>query len=238
MPLIRLSPLIGAITGTVGSINFVTNSKRPYVRLAARAHNRISDRQLTTRALIAYVSQQWNVQTTMTKNAWNTLAATQRWKDALGQARTPTGRQFFMSHNLALARCGQTLDKATVPVAYDASAWFGQAFSISGAQATTYTPINPLFGPYVAAALYAQTFFAPNPSIPDTLSGEAAALPNKWKFIKYRPSSLFNLDIDLYPEAGPILGSLKTGQRVAVLARWVNPTQFSSATHTSIATRP
>jgi len=237
MALIKLGPLIGGISGDVAGLNFVTSSKRIVVRPQRRRVNNDMRTLQPQRARLAYLVNLWTAQTANTRNAWQTLAAQQRVIDRIGQARNPTGRQFFLSHNLRLLQAGLTLNTTTVPTPTTATTWTGQGLSIPNGLSALYTPINPLFGPYVDCSIYAQTFFRPTPQIPDTFSSEPTKLPNKWVFVKHHPSSLGNTALELFPQLGNILGPIAVGQRVALFARWCKSGNFSTSSHTSINTR-
>ena len=238
MALFRASPLIGAISGNLGPVNFVVSSTRPVVRQARRRTANQGDALTTSRARLQYLALQWTAMTVNGRAAWATLAATQRWPDRLSQMRQPTGRQFFFSHNLALLLCGQTPDTNTPPVAADTTTWTGIGMNITGSQTAHIDFLQPLFGPYAKAAVYGQTFYRPTPQIiTPTLGNILGVVPQKWKFILYQPG-INNAGSDLYPAAANIIGPLAVGQRLALKARWIQPGFFSSSTYTTIATRP
>lgn len=236
MALFKPGTIVSGISGTIGGVNFAINAQRAIVRKARRRVASYSARQLQRRAAFKTVIDAWRGLTTAQRNAWATLAEQQRWKDRLGQARQPSGREFFISHNIELALAGQTLDTTSAPVALNTSFWTGGALTFAGAASATYQAINPLFGPYPYLNLYIQTFFRPTPQWADTLFGDVAGvLPDKWLFCKYY-NGVAN-GPNLYPEAAAIVGDIQTGQRLAVLAKYVQPGYFSTNHHTTLKTR-
>ena len=237
MALIKLGGIIGGISGDLGGVNFVTSSKRTIVRQQRRPVADQSAGFLAQRSRITYLSHLWTTQTADTRAAWGTLASQQRWSDRLGLARQPTGREFFISHNSALLLCGLVPDTTTLPTPADTSTWTGISLSITGGEIASVAFLQPLFGPYAKAAVRIQTFFRPTPQLVAPLfQNVAGPLPQKWRFVKWQPG-VSNAALDLYPEAGGILGPLAVGQRLAVLARWVEKSKFSSSFYTTIATR-
>lgn len=236
MALIKPGAIVSAISGTIGGVNFAVNSQRAIARKARRRVVVYTQRQLQRRAAFKTVIDAWRSLTAAQRAAWATLAEQQRWKDRLGQARQPSGREFFISHNIELALADQTLDTTAAPVALNASFWTGGALTFASSTSATYQAINPLFGPYPYLNLYIQTFFRPTPQWADTLFGDVdGVLPNKWVFCKYY-NGLSN-GINLFPEAGTIVGEIQSGQRLAVLAKYVQPGYFSTTHHTTLKTR-
>lgn len=237
MALIRPGPLISAITGTIGGVNFATSSQRP---IARRARRRVQDQPtaiLNSRARLQYLTRLWTRQTANTRAGWATLAATLRWSDPLGQARAPTARALFISHNLSLMLCSLTPDTTTIPYVAPTAGWTNLTLTIPGQNSALFQTTVSAPGTAVKLAIYAQTFYRPTPSLTQTSPGNVAGrLPRRWRFIKYN-SWTTATDYDLYPEALPILGDIATGQRIAILGRFVGSGVIFTQARTAIATR-
>lgn len=158
MALFKPGAIIGAISGNLGGANFVASTSRPVVRAARRRVNTDQVANLSIRAYIKHLGVLWMGLTANQRNAWNTLASNIRWKDRLAQARTPSGREFFFSHNLPLLQAGITPDTTTTPLPLDASYVGNVDLNWAGTdpQASVALAVP---GQSVGMAFYAQLFY-------------------------------------------------------------------------------
>jgi len=237
MALIKLGPILGGISGTIGSINFASSSKQIIARPARRPTNTTASTLQISRARLAYANQLWTAQTAATKAAYSTLAATLRRPDALAQTRAPTGREFFLEYTLGLLAASLTPVPANVPTPTNARYWTNLTLTISGAETANFTVTTSPALLVVPLLLYAQTFYRPTPQLTQTTGENVTGyLPRKWKIIKF-VTALDGTAQNLYPQALPILGQIQPGQRIALLARFITVGSYSTATRTAIATR-
>ena len=138
MALIRTGPGVSAISGDLGGINFVVAGQRQVARQKQRKSagtgsvrgnflgNKVSSTE-EARANLKKVTDAWLSLTTNQRNLWNTIAATERWPDRLGQARAPSGREAFISQSLywrqssSYALTSDAPSEGTAPAPYDLS---------------------------------------------------------------------------------------------------------------------
>lgn len=157
MALFRPGPLIGAISGNVDGVNFATSSQRPIVRRRRRRPNDAQSNLTTSQANLQRLADAWAAASAAQRNQWNTLAATQRWKDRVGQARQPTGRELHASWNLSRMLCGLAIETATVPL-------YGTApdvFSLADAMPSPgHISVQCFFTPATGSVIYGMLYGA------------------------------------------------------------------------------
>lgn len=238
MALYRVGPLIGAISGNVAGVNFANSAKRAIVRPAKRRTADQATAILASRARLQYIVGQWTLLTAIQKAAWSTLAATLRWPDRLGQARQPSGREFFLSHNLELLQAGQAIDTTSIPTPVATNMDLLGSIIFTAFNDVSFACGSLLEPDPMGISFYVQTFFRPVPQyIPAALTTPVGGLPNRWRFVKWASLSSFGV-VQLWPEYEAVIGRPSTGQVVAFQLRYVAPGRFARwvRTYVSIAT--
>lgn len=238
MALFRPGGPIGAISGSIGALTFVARRQRPVVRARQQPRRVSTNASTTAQAALRHVIAAWTSLLASRKATWATLAATIRYTDALGQQRQPTGRQLFISHNVELVMAGQTMDTNTPPIAYDTSPLSNGTLSFTFLGVMQYTQgsgIGPLFW---GISLYGQAFYRNmDSSLPSIGSEPVGSIPQKWKFIMWKlatSGTAFNINT----EFTNALGSVQSGQVVAVRAKFVQAGAIATWATTTIAKKP
>lgn len=94
------SPLVGAISGPVGGVTFVTSGRGQVVKGPATTCVRQSPLQLEHRARVQRYQCKWRGLTSAQRDQWRVAAVAVRRVNRLGVVRQMTGFQLFMSINL------------------------------------------------------------------------------------------------------------------------------------------
>lgn len=115
MALFRPGPAIGGISGNLGGANFVISAQRPIVRQRQTRRPPTSQAASLQQARVQSVTVAWAALSSANVKAWNTLAASLRWPDRIGQGRQPTGRQVFFHVNLVRALASLALITTPTP---------------------------------------------------------------------------------------------------------------------------
>jgi hypothetical protein len=96
MAIFRPGPLVGNISGNLGSINFVFSSRGTHVRRARNTTNRKTKAQLTRTALANQAHTEWNKISASLQTAWKYQAQTLLFKNRLGIPRRLSPFQLFL----------------------------------------------------------------------------------------------------------------------------------------------
>lgn len=110
MAIARASALIGALSGSIGSIT--AKNTRAGLVLAKRVTkvNQRTVRQLTTRKNYTFVLRAWRNASPAHRLAWNRLAQTLPHTNRLGVSRPLSGFQVFMRHQLPIIKSTPLID--------------------------------------------------------------------------------------------------------------------------------
>lgn len=100
MAIYRPAQLIGAITGTLGSVDFVQGASGPYVRTRPRSTNPNTIAQSARRARFKTMTGAWRQMTDAQREAWRQAGALANFRNRLGTPRKLSGYQLFMRENL------------------------------------------------------------------------------------------------------------------------------------------
>jgi hypothetical protein len=98
--IIKLGPVVQAISGTIGDTNFVNAARTVYVRKGRRATSSVRRAQLNQQQTMNTVARAWVALTTNQRNGWTTAAKNFPHKNKLGVPTTLSGREFFFLRNL------------------------------------------------------------------------------------------------------------------------------------------
>lgn len=101
MAILRPSSLIGAISGTLGSIDYVQGATGLYVRKRPRSTIRHSPILATRRNHFLRIVRHWREMTESQRQAWRSAAALSNFKNRLGTPRKLSGFQLFLQINLS-----------------------------------------------------------------------------------------------------------------------------------------
>lgn len=225
MALFKPSPLLAAISGTIGGMNFATSSKRPIVRLAQRRPAGQATSLVSERARFAYIQRLWQRQSKATQDSWRTFASSDRWRDRLGQARTPSGFQLFAWCAIPLLQSAQTFDPTLIPKPIQITVTTPNVLSYAvGTQ--LQIQINTSIGsPTVPLSLYAQTFYRPMTAyLPSSGSVPTRQLPQRWRFLMWADWTV-GATVNISAQIAALIGAPISGQAVAIRSRFVL-TQF------------
>jgi hypothetical protein len=233
MALIKLGPLIGGISGNVSGLNFVASSTRPIVR-KQRARVNVDHPTFTKNsARMQYLVNLWTTQTAATRAAWRTLAATVRYTDRIGQARQPTGRQFFLSHNLALMTAGLVPDTTVLPLAEAPFRWTASFLTTTGRTDVRWAVSFSGLPQDYYVSIFVQTFYRPTPQLaPATSGANISGAPNNWRWAQWT-NLPGGTETQIWPAYEDVLGKFQPGQRLAVLAKWVRKGYFVTKSRTT-----
>jgi len=108
MALFRPSPIIGAISGTLGHFCFKQTRNGPVISSTSPAHQSTSTRQLSAKARFNLICAAWHDLTNTQRRAWNAFSVNLQRTNTLGLPHSPTGFQTFMSHNMPALICSQS----------------------------------------------------------------------------------------------------------------------------------
>ncbi len=107
MAIIRPGHVVGAISGNLGSCNYVQGKYGPYVRTRLTRADKLSARQLETRARFARVKNMWRELTDEQRLTWNVAGANIRYVNRLGLARPVRGHTVFFRLNMMIEPWGE-----------------------------------------------------------------------------------------------------------------------------------
>lgn len=110
MALIKPSPLVNDLRGSVGGVTFGRNSAGMFARAKVTPVNPDTAAQIDIRAKFGIATIAWRAQLTQTnRDAWNLLGTTTFFKNALGDDFNPSGIQLFIRSSVLLQLAGQSL---------------------------------------------------------------------------------------------------------------------------------
>lgn len=104
MAILKPSPLIGAITGTLGAVDFVQGATGLYVRKRPRSTIRRSPAVSLHRERFSTLINHWREMTESQRQAWRQAAALSNFRNRLGVPRRLSGFQLFLKINLSPIR--------------------------------------------------------------------------------------------------------------------------------------
>jgi len=105
MARITPSPLVSAISGTLGGINFAAPGSHPYVRSSRTWTNPRTPSQQEQRAQVQRLRAAWEALTDAERTQWGRAASQIRHRDRLSAVKAYTARQlFFLTNAPAAAR--------------------------------------------------------------------------------------------------------------------------------------
>lgn len=97
MALIKPSPLVNDLRGSVGGVTFGRNSAGMFARAKVTPVNPDTPRQIDIRGKFAIATIAWRSTLNQTqRDAWNLLGTTTTFKNALGDDFNPSGIQLFI----------------------------------------------------------------------------------------------------------------------------------------------
>lgn len=227
MALYKPSPLINAISGNVGSVNFVAGAQRTTLRAARNPYSPVRAAQLTPRANMQLVVQAWADLDQTSRDSWNTLARQLSRPDRLGQARTLSGRQFFIRYNLRELQNGLTMYTTTAPRVLTDIDWTASIIVATSPTNITWKPSGTAYPFFSYFALSAQAFYRTPPQF----------IPNRFRWYGLGYTAATG-DQQQYPQIINATGELQSGQWFAIHARLVVEGYYYDATVTTTAQIP
>ncbi len=100
MAIFKTSPIVGAISGTIGGLQFSFGPKGPVVGVRGARTNAFSSRQLSARALYLSIAHLWRAVSSADRDWWATIARHFPLTNRFGIRRPQSGFQLFMSTNI------------------------------------------------------------------------------------------------------------------------------------------
>ncbi len=107
MAIIRTGPIVGAISGTVGSVVFVNRKRGAVLRPRPSTVAKSSPFLATARANFHNVRRRWATLTTAQQKSWRTAAALIPHTNRLGAQSPSSGFAFFVKVNLEIIGIAQ-----------------------------------------------------------------------------------------------------------------------------------
>lgn len=203
MAIIRTGPIVGGISGALGSVVFVNTSTGPIVRPRPTRVRVTSPSLQLERARLTIMQKAWGDLSALQQAAWNTYARDFPSLNRLGISKTNTGFVTFVQFNLLLLNTSQTIStdppingRAPTPDTITI------AFSVSGTYTLTALASRPPALGVIVASGY--PFAATN----------RTRTPPRVRFL--RSSSIFLIGLDIKSEWIALFGDLIEGQQVAV----------------------
>lgn len=213
MAIFRPGPLVSAVSGDIGGINFVSSSHGHYIRRKATVCNRDTERQLYRRTAINFYATVWRAMNATQRSAWVTAAWYLLWPNRLGIHRRITPWQSFLKWNLPLYPGG-----TTVP-----STFGGIIKSLAPTSFTVALPVNGIW-----EGTLAPTAGSPVKTVLIECSrphrNTVAPFYRNW--FSLPESSVAAEDFTIYntADADPRLSTADVGEVLAFRMRWLRRT--------------
>lgn len=213
----RTSALVGAISGSLGSIT--AKNTRTGLVLAHRPAkiNPQTQSQLTVRTSYSFVVRTWKARTDAHRLAWNRLATTFPHTNSLGVSRALSGFQLFVKFNLPWTIIHQApLDvipsalSNTPPYNITADYVFGDVFNLS------YW-VDPQTGPARPVISFGRTFSTSKPKF-----------FHNYRFILEGRNDAGLNEIQLEPTLSTIVGKPQLGEWVFTRLHSIDSFRFPS----------
>lgn len=110
MALIKPSPLVSEIRGSVGGVTFARNPAGPFARAKVIPVDPNSPLQVSRRGFFSTASTAWrDVLSAAQRDAWNVLGTTTLFKNALGDDFNPSGIQLYIRSSTMQQLAGLTV---------------------------------------------------------------------------------------------------------------------------------
>lgn len=145
MAICTASPIVGAISGNLGGVNFAQTRYGPVIRRALQRTDKKTTPQLASRARAIRITQYWSTITEAQRQTWISAAAGITFPNRLGRHRHLSGFQLFCFNQFGLPESAapwplapEYLTRGTPPADIVLSA------SAAGAVSVAWTHISPL----------------------------------------------------------------------------------------------
>lgn len=141
MALIRMSPIVSAISGNLMGLNFANSRNGTIVRRRLQRTNKATQKQTKVRAAFYRLFNRWRDLTDDNRNSWRATAASLPFANRLGVQRQLTGWQLYLRHNLIREIDASLLprDDAPLPVALRPPLTVSGSFTVGGPYTLTLT---------------------------------------------------------------------------------------------------
>lgn len=218
MAIFRPGPLIAAISGNVGGLNFAQTRSGPIIRRKTTRTNKKTNRQLNRRARFSQVQKDWAVATDLTRDQWRAAAASIKRTNRLGLPSTLTGFQLFVMNSLT----NPVSDHTNFPVPPHLTATPQPTSVVLTASAAGQ--INLAWNVTDVPALIFCYIFGMR-----TLSTRPRTFFNTWRYFATDagPPGAFNINLNAFWD--PIFAHPLEGEVIAVKLRARNITYLPSA---------
>ncbi len=205
MAIIRLGPIVSAISGTVGSVVFIAGGRSTVARLRPVTLFKTSPFLARSKVRMQNLQRHWSTLTTLQKDAWQTAANDINQTNSLGQASPMNGFQFFiMTNKVVFPAVFSILEEPAVLQPFDVVDSPAVSFSAAGAyDVQIANPIAPFF---LRLQVYGWPFWR------TTISKEVARLVFIAELNAFSDPVVLNVRTAWLEHFGP----LQEGQRFAV----------------------
>lgn len=224
MAIIRPSPIIGAISGTLGSTNFSNSRYGPVARKQLARVNKLTQKQLAQRSRFSDTVKGWSELTEDQRLAWRSAAQLVVRPNRLGVNRSLSGFAFFLQYNLAHVEATSIFSvPPTILIRTPSIENVVPFLSVSLGMVLTAT-LPPSSDDY---DIY--TYCARN------VSGRPITFANNWKFIQKDTEPDGGQILDIEASYLAVFGSLIEGERLAFRIKTHLPDQLFSASFLRIS---
>lgn len=202
MALVRLGPIVQAISGTTGAVTFVRKGPRTVARRRQGFRLKTSAAVLERQSRMITIRHRWGILTTLQRDAWATYGRTILRRNRLGTLTALTAYQAYIQYHLAQIVWPIVWESDPPPLARPKSPEsLTLAFTCDGPYTLTITPAGWI------ASDHLQIFLARSHAY-----GPLRVL----KYYRYIKSlALYPLQTtNLYPATLPILGDLTAGEHI------------------------
>lgn len=205
MAIVRLGPIVSAISGSVGSVVFIAGGRSTVARLRPVTVENTSSYALRSKVHMANIRRYWSTMTDLQKQTWTTAGHDIPQTNALGVSSPMTGFNYFVMTNKTVSPADHTIwpfpaelderDFAVNPAA---------TFSVSGSYTVQFDNPYPTTG--LGLKAYGWPFWR------TTKSKDVARLV----FIAEWASFSDPVTVDIKSQWLEHFGPLQEGQRYAV----------------------
>lgn len=202
MALVRLGPVVQAISGTIGGTTFVRRGPRTIARRRQGFRHKTSAPVLERQSRMVTIRHRWGILTTLQRDAWATYGRTILRRNRLGTLTALTAYQAYMQYHLAQIVWPLTWLAEPPPLARPKSPEsLTLAFTCGGPYTVTVTPAGWLTSDYLQIFLARSHAFGP------------LRVLHYYRYIK--GLSLYAVQTtNLYTDTVPILGELLSGEHI------------------------
>jgi len=203
MAIFTNGPLAGAISGTLGAVNFAATKAGSVIRRRPSRTNKQTQDQHDRRTNFELTSRTWFSLDPEIRDAWNAATKQFRFTNRLGARIIPSGFQLFMKAYLDKFFSGYYVNLLPPVLGQLESPIITADFTVGGPYNITYVDWNPDYFTYF-----------PRLSISRPISSKPRRHYPAYKFALKIDANLATLDV--YSKIVPVVGELRDTERVSL----------------------